>query len=166
MGRISEEMSLQQQRAAPGPPPETWSAYATKNEEHGGVVAMLDLLIADLDKEMTAMTTDEKESQKEYEEMMQLSADKRAADSKSMNQKTAEKAATEADLLNLQQESKGKGKDLYMKEVQLKDLHMECDWLQANFEVRKEARAGEVESLKAAKAVLSGADYSLVQMAA
>merc|ERR1719213_1568787 len=136
MGRISDEMSLEQ-RADPGPPPATWGAYATKSEEHGGVVAMMDLLIADLDKEMTAMTTDEKESQKEYEEMMQLSADKRAADSKSMEQKTADKAATEADLLNLKQESKSKGKELYMKEVQLKDLHMECDWLQANFEVRK-----------------------------
>merc|ERR1719382_1088316 len=32
-GRISEEMSLEQ-RAAPGPPPATWSAYATKSEEH------------------------------------------------------------------------------------------------------------------------------------
>jgi len=178
MGRISEEMTLAQEtpalievhshvarKADPGPPPDTWNAYATKSEEHGGVLAMVDLLIADLDKEMTAMTTDEKESQKEYEEMMQLSADKRAADSKSMEQKTAEKAATEADLLNLQQESKSKGKELYMKEVQLKDLHMECDWLVANFEVRKEARAGEAESLKAAKAVLSGADYSLAQMA-
>merc|ERR1719487_1791850 len=37
MGRISEEMSLQQQqqqKASPGPPPETWSAYAKKSEEH------------------------------------------------------------------------------------------------------------------------------------
>ena len=31
------------------------------------------------------------------------------------------------------------------------------------FFVRKEARAGEVESLKKVKAVLSGADFSLVQ---
>ena len=43
----------------------------------------------------------------------------------------------------------------------LKDLHLECDWLTANFDARKEARAGEVESLKQAKAVLSGADFSL-----
>jgi len=32
------------------------------------------------------------------------------------------------------------------------------------FEVRKEARADEVQSLVDAKAVLSGADYSLLQM--
>ena len=39
-----------------------------------------------------------------------------------------------------------------------------CDWLNEHYEVRKTARAGEVESLKNAKAVLAGADYSLVQL--
>eukprot|EP00747_Dinoflagellata_sp_TGD_P158714 gnl/TRDRNA2_/TRDRNA2_177839_c11_seq1.p1 gnl/TRDRNA2_/TRDRNA2_177839_c11~~gnl/TRDRNA2_/TRDRNA2_177839_c11_seq1.p1 ORF type:complete len:101 (+),score=37.25 gnl/TRDRNA2_/TRDRNA2_177839_c11_seq1:38-304(+) len=43
-------------------------------------------------------------------------------------------------------------------------LHGECDWLIANFDARKEARAEEVEGMQKAKAVLSGADYSLVQM--
>ena len=33
-------------------------------------------------------------------------------------------------------------------------------------QVRKEARAGEIDALKKAKAVLSGADYSLLQVKA
>ena len=33
-------------------------------------------------------------------------------------------------------------------------------------EVRKEARAGEIDAIKKAKAVLSGADYSLLQVKA
>merc|ERR1712194_963272 len=45
----------------------------------------------------------------------------------------------------------------------LKTLHDECDWLLKYFDARKEARAGEVEALHNAKAVLSGADYSLIQ---
>merc|ERR1719191_2338908 len=166
MGRISEEMSLSQQEASPGPPPATWGAYQKKDEEHGGVVAMLDLLIADLDKEMTQMTTDEKEAQSEYEMFMQDASDKRAADSKSVEQKTSEKAETESLLLRLQQKLKANGIETYNKEVVIKDLHMECDWLLANYEVRQEARAGEVDSLKKAKAVLSGADYSLLQASA
>jgi len=48
-------------------------------------------------------------------------------------------------------------------EQTISSLHADCDWLTQNFEVRKEARAGEIDSLKKAKAVLSGADYSLVQ---
>merc|ERR1719401_2418021 len=133
MGRISEEMSLAQ-KADPGPPPATWGAYATKNEEHGGVVAMVDLLIADLDKEMTAMTTQEKDDQAEYETFMAESSAKRAADTKSAEDKTGEKADTEAALLKLEQEHKDAGKELYLKEVQIKDLHLDCDWLIANFE--------------------------------
>merc|ERR1711972_907657 len=114
---------------------------------------------------MQEMTTDENESQKEYEEMMHLSSEKRTADSKSMEQKESEKAELEADLLNMQTEHKGKSQELYLKELQIKDLHLECDWLIASYEVRKEARTGEVDSLKKAKAVLSGADYALVQTA-
>jgi len=163
MGRISEEMSLSQQEASPGPPPATWGAYQKKDEEHGGVVAMLDLLINDLDKEMTQMTTDEKEAQSEYETFMQDASDKRAADSRSVEQKTSEKAELESLLLRLQQQLKANGIETYNKEVVIKDLHMECDWLLANFEVRQQARTGEVDSLKKAKAVLSGSDYSLAQ---
>merc|ERR1719282_1905298 len=36
-------------RDAPAPPPETWDAYAKKSEESTGVIAMIDLLIKDLD---------------------------------------------------------------------------------------------------------------------
>jgi len=45
-----------------------------------------------------------------------------------------------------------------MKEVlataeTLKSLHLEFDWLVSNFQVRRDARAGEVDALKKAKAV-------------
>merc|ERR1711972_699835 len=40
-------------REAPAPPPATWGAYASKSQENTGVIAMIDLLVADLDKDMT-----------------------------------------------------------------------------------------------------------------
>jgi len=49
-----------------------------------------------------------------------------------------------------------------MKYIQ--SLHSECDWLMKYFDVRKEARAAEIDSLVKAKAVLSGADFSLLQV--
>merc|ERR1719442_83375 len=72
---------------APPPPPVTWDAYAKKGEESTGVIAMIDLLIKDLDTEMTEAETDEKESHKDYESMMAESAKKRAEDSKSLADK-------------------------------------------------------------------------------
>merc|ERR1719262_1537336 len=54
-------------KVAPPPPPETFGAYATKSEESSGVTAMMDLLIKDLEKEMTEAKTMEKDAQADYE---------------------------------------------------------------------------------------------------
>merc|ERR1711957_424498 len=42
-----------QQKAAPPPPPQAPGAYSKKSEESNGVIAMIDSIIQDLDKEMT-----------------------------------------------------------------------------------------------------------------
>mmetsp|Transcript_72383 Transcript_72383/g.205477 ORF Transcript_72383/g.205477 Transcript_72383/m.205477 type:complete len:282 (-) Transcript_72383:71-916(-) len=151
---------------APPPPPETWDAYAKKTEEHGGVVALLNMLAADLDKEIQSMTVDEKDAQAEYETLIADSAAKRSADSKSIAQKEASKADLEADIQKMSAEKKATTMEAMAKAEFIHSLHQECDWLIANFQARKEARAGEVASLKDAKAVLSGADYALVQTGA
>merc|ERR1719291_176072 len=62
---------------------------------------MIGLLIADLDKEMTEAETQEKDSQADYEELMKDSAEKRAADSKSLADKEAAKANLQGDLEQL-----------------------------------------------------------------
>merc|ERR1719506_2872620 len=47
-------------KVAPPPPPETAAAFSKKSEESNGVIAMIDLLIADLTKEITEAKTTEK----------------------------------------------------------------------------------------------------------
>merc|ERR1711972_908940 len=91
------------------------------------------------------------------------SADKRASDSKSIEEKDSAKAAAGEALEKATLEKKSKSKEAMATAMLLRDLHLECDWLLSNFETRKTARAGEADSLKKAKAVLSGADYALLQ---
>merc|ERR1719506_3471605 len=124
---------------------------------------MIDLLKADLAKEMQESATDAKNDQEEYEQMVSDSAAKRAADSKSLSEKTSAKADAEAALVQANEDHKSKTAEAMANAEYIHNLHQECDWLISNFDVRKEARAGEVESLKTAKAVLSGADYSLLE---
>jgi len=150
-------------KEAPPPPPETWGAYQKKGQETNGVTSMMDLLIADLDKEMQTMGVDEKNAQEEYETFISDSQEKRALDSKSVADKEGMKAAAEARVQKLGAEHKATTKEAMGTATTIKDLHLECDWLVGAYEARKEARAGEVDSLKKAKAVLSGADYSLLQ---
>jgi hypothetical protein len=155
--------SLVQSSDAPAPPPETWNAYAKKSDESTGVIAMIDLLIKDLDKEMAEGKTTEKDAQADYEEMMKDSAEKRVMDTKALADKGASKAGLEADLEASKSEKKATTKELAATLEYIASLHSECDWLLQYFETRKEARSGEVDSLVKAKAVLSGADYSLIQ---
>merc|ERR1740138_497112 len=132
-----------QTSGAPPPPPETWGAYSKKSEESNGVLAMIDMLVADLEKEIQEMEFEEKDSQAEYEQFIDDSANKRAQDSKSLTDKESAKADAEAALIKLEDETKAKMTENMNVMESLKDIHLDCDWLLQNFDTRKEARTGE-----------------------
>merc|ERR1712204_63042 len=92
-----------------------------------------------------------------------MGADKRRQDSKSL----VDKQSAKADLQSALEQNQGKKKlaerDLMGTMKYIAALHAECDWLQQYWAVRKAARTDEIGSLENAKAVLSGADYSLLQ---
>jgi len=155
-----------QQDAKPvvmAPPPETWGAYEKKGEDSNSVIGMIDDLKKELEVEMTEATAEEKNSQAEYEELMTESAEKRTTDTRAIASKTGEKAELEGDLVQAKADKGDKLKELMATEKFLGDLHLECDWLLKNFVLRAEARTSEIDALGKAKAVLSGADYSLIQ---
>merc|ERR1719469_475155 len=116
-------------RGAPAPPPETWDAYSKKSGESTGVMAMIDLLIKDLDKEMQEAETGEKDAQSDYTDMMANSADKRASDSKSLTQKESTKADLESAVASHQQGRKTSKAELMATEEYIASIHGECDWL-------------------------------------
>jgi len=150
-------------REAPAPPPTTWDAYAKKSGESGGVVAMLDLLIKDLEKDITESKVDEENNQSDYETMMKESAAKRAEDSKSLAAKLEDKADAEKALSDFSEVKKDTASELMATLKYIQSLHLECDWLLQYFDIRKKARSDEIDSLLKAKAVLSGADMSFLQ---
>jgi len=149
--------------AAPPPPPATAAAFSKKSEESNGVIAMMDLLIADLTKEMTEAKTTESDSQSDYEQAMKDSAEKRALDTQTLADKTRAKADVSADMEAHGEEKTATTKTLMATLQYIQSLHAECDWLIQYYQVRKEARAGEIDSLTNAKSVLSGADFSLLE---
>jgi len=159
------QISEHRDSEAPPPPPESFGAYSKKSEESTGVIAMLDMLVKDLEKEMTIAETDEKDAQAEYEKLMEDSKVKRADDSKLLSDKEAAKAELEAELQAYKDAKASSSKELTGTLEYISFLHAECDWLLKYFDQRKEARAGEMESLSNAKAVLSGADFSFLQEA-
>merc|ERR1719240_2514321 len=154
---------VQAHKEAPPPPPETFGAYSKKSEESGGVLHMMDMLVAELDKEITEAKTQEKLAQEDYEQYMTDSADKRAEDSKAITDKESAKAEMEAALEQHTSDKASTTTELMENGQYISSLHGECDWLLENFDARKEARTGEIDAMAKAKDVLNGADYSLLQ---
>merc|ERR1719424_977126 len=112
---------------------------------------------------MTEASAEEKNAQVDYEKTMKDSAEKRATDSKAIADKAKAKAQLEADAEAATEEKGATTKTLMATLEYIQSLHAECDWLIQYFQVRKEARTGEISSLATAKSVLSGADFSLIQ---
>merc|ERR1740129_1962696 len=104
---------------------------------------------------MTEAYTEEKDAQADYEQSMKDSSAKRSDDSQALTHKEAAKAAMEGAIVTHKEQKGATTKELMATLKYVQSLHAECDWLIQYFDVRKEARAGEVESLRQAKAVLS-----------
>jgi len=149
------------QRAAPPPPPAANLAYKTKGEESSGVITMIDTLINDVEKENQVMKLEEDDAQDDYEKFMGDAKNKRAGDSKSMSDAEGSLAETNEQMVVDKGTLGDSNIELMETEKYLGELHGECDFLLKYFDMRKEARTGEIDAMGKAKDVLNGADYSL-----
>jgi len=140
--------------------PEADLGYEKKSAESGGVMGLIDMLMRDLGAQNAEMEHDEKVAQSDYEEFIKDSAEKRAEDSKVVGDKEGAKAELESELDGSKGELKSKKINLMDTVDVIANLHGDCDWLLKNYDVRKEARTSESESLTKASAVLSGASFS------
>jgi len=144
-------------------PPAALLEYGTKKEEAGGVLAMMDLLMNDLAKDILEMQMEEKDSQEDYEATMKDAAEKRSTDTKAITEKEGAKAELDAEHQAAKDNKKADDTVLMQTNGYMAGLHEDCDWLMANYNERKEARVNEVDAMKKAKDVLNGADYSFLQ---
>merc|ERR1740139_1821638 len=95
--------------------------------------------------------------------MMSDSAAKRGDDKKAMADKKGAKADAEEALQTNTDEKAVSTQELAGTVKYIGALHGECDWLLKYFDIRTEARTNEIDALGKAKAVLNGADFSLLQ---
>jgi len=132
-------------------------AYEKKNS--GGVVALMDKIVSDLEKDKAGAEVDEKHAQAEYITLMAESQATRSQNSKGLVTKSAAKAELEAKLVTAKESKAVTAEEVMNAHTFLGDLHSSCDFVVENFDMRSTARETELESLKSAKAVLSGASF-------
>merc|ERR1719261_2309671 len=140
-------------------PPQALGAFYQKSEKSAGVIGLMDMMIKEIETDMKDAEYEEKTSQSDYAKLMSDSEETRAANSKGIVTKAASKATLEGKLEAAKEAHTAVSTDLDLIAATLGDLHMQCDFLLQNYDLRKEARTNEIESLKNAKAILSGADF-------
>jgi len=133
--------------------------------ESGGVIAMMDTLVRDLEKEIQVAGAEEKNAQEDYEKTMEDSKETRTASAKLLEDKKAAKAEADDSVQANVDAKKEADLSLQANGQYIMTLHADCDWLLKYFDTRKQARADEIDALGKAKDVLNGADYSLLQVA-
>merc|ERR1719152_533066 len=147
-------------KAAPPPPPETFGAYQKKDAKSNGVIGLMEMLAKELQTDITEAEHEEENSQKDYERLMSESQKSREEKVGSITTKEAAKADLDMKLETTKEKKELQETELSNIKTALHELHANCDFLIENYEVRKEARVNEIEGLKNAKSVLSGANFA------
>merc|ERR1719408_67918 len=145
--------------AAPPPPPATWDAYQKKDGKSNGVIALMDMLLKELQDGITEAEHEEKTAQTDYERLMSESKESRASMGDSMTSKEVAKADLDSKIEATKEKKTSLDTQLASLKQTMAQLHADCDFLIENFDLRKTARAAEVEGLQNAKSVLSGANF-------
>merc|ERR1719463_631289 len=138
-------------------PPAAFKKFE-KNKK-SGVMGMIQGLI----DEAKALEADairaEEEAQKAYEDFVKDTNGSIEAKSKEITNKSELKAKAEDDKVEAEESRDKILLDLEQLSNEAADLHKACDFVLKNFDIRQTARDEEVEALKQAKAILSGAKF-------
>lgn len=138
--------------------PETnFAANDSRKSETGGIMAILEMLIEDVEKEMADGRADDDDAQAKYDEQ-------NGALQNTVDQDEKMKANTEKELADLEEKMNSYDKYKNGKEVDQdaekgtkKAIGTDCDWVATNFASRRDKRKDEMQGLVDAKAFLSGA---------
>merc|ERR1719420_2296995 len=144
---------------APPVAPEAPGGAYKKSEKSAGVIGLMDMMVREVETDMKDAEYEEKTAADDYAKLMGESESTRAANSKGITTKAAAKATLEGKLEAEKGMLADTDEDLSLISSTLSDLHAQCDFLLQNYDLRKEARTNEIESLKNAKAILSGANF-------
>merc|ERR1719174_3622873 len=137
----------------------------TYNKDGGGnlVVSLLQSVIAESEDVEKKALNAENEAQKSYEEYTADSNAANAAANESIMNKSGEMAAAEKEKIQTTESRDATIQDLLALGEMNAALHQDCDFLIKNYDVRKSARAEEIDSLFNAKAIFSGANLGFLQ---
>merc|ERR1719174_1619955 len=149
---------VQVQEPAGPPPPPGFEAYK-KNAAAGGAMGMIQQIINDAKAMEAEVIRSEEDAQKAYEDFVKDTNNSIEEKSKDITNKSESRAKAESDLVEAKEDKEAVMLELEQLSNYKAELHSSCDFVMKNFEIRQTARDEEIEALKQAKAILSGAKF-------
>merc|ERR1719261_196192 len=147
------------EKAGQAPPP-GFKSYE-KNAASGGVMGMMQGIIDDAKAMEAEAIRGEEDSQKAYEDFVKDTNTSIEMKTKDIVAKTEMKAKAEGEKVEAETEHESVMGELEQLANENADLHKSCDFTLKNFELRQTARDDEIEALKQALAMFSGASFSV-----
>merc|ERR1719453_1551235 len=145
---------------APTPPPSTWGdTYKGASGETGGIVALMEGIKADIEKDIRAADKEESDAQAAYDKLC-ADIDRTIAMLKSCKSDLEAMIASDQGSITQQKESRSTDQASLQSHLDfLKEIATACDFMAANFESRMANRAEEIDGLNQAKATFGGASF-------
>merc|ERR1719359_587751 len=148
-----------QKVAAGQAPPPGFKSYE-KNAASGGVMGMMSGIINDAKAMEAEAIRGEEDAQKTYESFVKDTNMSIEMKVKDITSKSEMKAKAEGAKVEAETERDSVLGELEQLANENADLHKSCDFTLKNFELRQTARDEEIEALKQAIAMFSGASFS------
>jgi chromosome segregation ATPase len=155
---LLQKQATEKQMAGQAPPP-GFKSYE-KNAASGGVMGMMQGIIDDAKAMEAEAIRGEEDSQKSYEDFVKDTNTSIEAKTKDIVSKTEMKAKAEGEKVEAETEHESTMGEIEQLMNENADLHKSCDFTLKNFELRQTARDDEIEALKQALAMFSGASFS------
>jgi len=146
---------------APPPPPPTWEApYGGKTEEANGIVAIMEMIHADIQKDITKAEAENTKAQTEFDTFKEDSETQVSTLQEANDDLDGTKGEKEDDITSQKQERIAQKDQMTIAIDKIKDATAGCDYILLNYMVRLTNREAEIDGLSKAKAILQGGDFS------
>jgi len=149
--------SMTHEEVDQAPPPGFGGSRDGAKAASGGVIRLLEGIINDAKNLEKDAIKSEEDAQKAYEDLVNNTNNSIAEKNRDITNKSEEKARAEGDKATTTVDHEETVTELAQLSNEKADLQSECGFLLQNFEVRQAGRAAEIEALRQAKQILSGA---------
>merc|ERR1719329_39461 len=142
----------------PDKAPETWSSknYGGRKGESGGIIAILEMLAEDVEKEIRESHADNADAKEKFDKQNNALQD--SLDALEDNKANAERQLSDLDekMRSYDKHRSNRLADAKAEMYSQQAIGVDCQWVKTHFEKRREKRKTEMQGLEDARGFLAG----------